>query len=126
MANFVAWFNCVEDDQMDSSSASNHNESLLTSIDDFLPETNFEDNTDDDLFSINVTECECGPIEYKLKGGMKLVKRKKPKTICSVGYHRDKDPENHFREQLMLYTPWQKESTDLTRLSNFPRTVGRS
>lgn len=110
---------------MDSSSASNHNESLLTSIDDFLPETNFEDNTDDP-FSINVTECECGPIEYKLKGGMKLVKRKKPKTICSVGYHRDKDPENHFREQLMLYTPWQKESTDLTRLSNFPRTVGRS
>ena len=41
LANFVAWFNCVEDDQMDSSSASNHNESLLTSIDDFLPETNF-------------------------------------------------------------------------------------
>ena len=75
---------------------------------------------------IIMSHYECGPIEYKLKGGMKLVKRKKPKTICSVGYHRDKDPENHFREQLMLYTLWQKESTDLTRLSNFPRTVGRS
>ena len=79
LANFVAWFNYVKDDQMDSSSASNHNESSLTGIDDFLPEANFEDNTDDDPYNINVIECECGPNEYKLKGGMELVKRKNPK-----------------------------------------------
>ena len=36
---------------------------------------------------------------------MKLVKRKKPKIIQSVRYNKDKDPENHFREKLMLYTP---------------------
>ena len=101
---------------MDSSSASNHNESSLTGIDDFLPEANFEDNTDDDPYNINVIECECGPNEYKLKGGMELVKRKKPKIIHSVRFHKDKDPENHFRKQLMLHMPWQKESTGLSKL----------
>ena len=44
---------------------------------------------------------------------MKLVRRKKPKIIRSVRYHKDKDLENHYREQLMLYTPWQNESTDV-------------
>lgn len=46
---------------------------------------------------------------------MKLVKRRKPKIIRSVRYHKDKDPENHYREQLMLYAPWRKESTDLIK-----------
>ena len=46
---------------------------------------------------------------------MKLVKRKKPKIIRPVRYHKDKDPQNHYREQLMLYTSWRKETTDLIR-----------
>ena len=86
-----------------------------------MPETtvicNFDDNTDDDPNNIDVTdsETEYEPSEYKLKGGMKLVKRKKPKIIRSVRYHKDKDPQNHYREQLMLYTSWRKETTDLIR-----------
>lgn len=44
---------------------------------------------------------------------MKLVRRKKPKIIQSVRYHKDKDLENHYREQVMLYTPWRNESTDV-------------
>lgn len=100
LADFVAWFNCVKDKEVDSSSASNINASF-TEIDDFLLETNFEDNTDDDPDSVNVIESECEPNEYKLKGDMKLVKRKKPKIIRSVRYQKDTDPENHYREQLM-------------------------
>ena len=111
LADFVAWFNCVKDEHADTSS----NEPSLAALDDFMPETNFDDNTDDDPNSINVTEPEYEPNEYKLKGGMKLVKRRKPKIIRSVRYHKDKDPENHYREQLMLYAPWQKESTDLIK-----------
>ncbi|KAL9951086.1 hypothetical protein ACROYT_G043682, partial [Oculina patagonica] len=113
LADFVAWFNCVKDEQNDQSSAGNA--PSFTGIADFLPETNFEDNTDDDPDSINITECECKPNEYRLKGGMKLVKRRRPKIIRSVRYNKDKDPENHFREQLMLYTPWRKESGDLIK-----------
>ena len=89
--------------------------SSLTASGDFLPETNFEENTDDDPNGTNTTDPECAQNEYKLKGGMKLVKRKKAKIIRHVRYHKDKDPENYYREQLILYTPWQKESIDLIK-----------
>ena len=80
-----------------------------------MPETNFDDNNDDDPNSINVTKAQCESTEFKLKGGIKLVKIKKPKKFRSVRYHKDKDPENHCTEQLMLYVPWQKETTDLIK-----------
>ena len=111
LADFVAWFNCVKDEHVDSSS----NDQSATALDGFIPETNFDDNTDDDPNKMDITDPECELNEYKLKGGMKLVKRKKPKIIRSVRYHKDKDPENHYREQLMLYSPWRKESTDLIK-----------
>lgn len=28
-------------------------------------------------------------------------------------YNKDQDPENYFREQLMLFYPWRKEKEDL-------------
>ena len=113
LADFVAWFECVKDTENDTNSS----ESSLTSsqMGDFLPETNFEENTDDDPNDTNVTDPQCDLTEYKLKGGMKLVKRKKAKIIRYVRYHKDKDPEKHYREQLMLYTPWRKENIDLIK-----------
>ena len=101
LADFVAWRNYVS------------NEPSVTGLDEFIPETNFDDNTDEDPGSININELECKPVEYKLKRGLKLVKRKHPKIIRSVRYHRDKDTENHYREQIMLYTSWRNENTDL-------------
>ena len=111
LANFVAWCNCVKDEHADWSGDG----SSVKGLDDFLPETSFDDNTDDDPISIYVTECQREPHEYKLKGGIKLVKRKKSRIIRSVRYNKDRDPENHFREQLMLYTPWRNETTDLRK-----------
>lgn len=46
---------------------------------------------------------------------MKLFKRTKPKIIRSVRFHISKDPENHYREQLMFYSLWCNENTDLLR-----------
>ena len=89
--------------------------SSLTGSGDFLPENNFEENTDDDPYGTNITDPQCELNEYKLKGGMKLVKRKKAKIIRYVRYHKDKDPEKHYREQLMLYIPWRKEHIDLIK-----------
>ena len=40
--------------------------------------------------------------KYKLKGGMKLVKKKRAKIIRSVRFNKEKDPENYYREQLRL------------------------
>ena len=94
LADFVAWFECTKDTQDDTSSS----QSSLTASGDFLPETDFEENTDDNPNGTKTTDPECEQNEYKLKGGMKLVKRKKAKIIRYVRYHKEKDPENHYRE----------------------------
>ena len=50
-----------------------------------------------------------------MKGGMTLVKRQKPRIIRSVRFNKNKDPENYCREQIMLYTAWRNENTDLLK-----------
>lgn len=74
LADFVACLTVLKIKEGDSSSSSN--DPSATDIDDFLPETNFEDNSDNDPDSINVIESEYKPNEYKLQVGIKLVKRK--------------------------------------------------
>ena len=53
--------------------------------------------------------------EYEMKGGIMLVKRQKPRIIRSVRFNKNKDPENYCREQIMLYTAWRNETTDLLK-----------
>ena len=100
LANFVARFNCVKDKHSDDSRTSYN---TTETSDDFLLDTDLTDNVDD------VPPVENNAIEdtteYKLKGGMKLVKRKRAKIIRSVRFNKEKEPENYYREQLMLYTP---------------------
>lgn len=110
LAEFVACFDFVREKDDDRNCY--RCEATVTFPGDFIPETNFEDNTDDDP-SINVSEPQCELQENELKGGMTLRKRKKPRIIRSVRYHKDNDKENYFREQLMLYIPWRNEATDL-------------
>ena len=50
---------------------------------------------------------------YKTKNGIKYKKRKVPRIIRYVKYNKKKDPENYFREQLMLFVPWRNEQKDL-------------
>ena len=103
LANFVAWFNCVKDKHSDDSSTSCN---TTGPSDDFLLETDLTDYVDDDT------------TEYKLKGGMKLVKRKRAKIIRSVRFNKEKEPENYYREQLMLYTPWRNEQKAAKNTAN--------
>ena len=78
-----------DDDRCDSSSS---NES--------------EDSLDDDNSKIS-------DLLYKTKNGTKYKKRKVPRIIRYVKYNKKKDPENYFREQLMLFVPWRNEQRDL-------------
>ena len=78
-----------DDDQGDSSSS---NES--------------EDSLDDD-------NSQGSDLLYKTKNGIKYKKRKVPRIIRYVKYNKKKDPENYFREQLMLFAPWRNEQKDL-------------
>ena len=43
------------------------------------------------------------------KNGTKYKYRKVPKVIRYVRYNQTKDPENYYREQLMLFMPWRNE-----------------
>ena len=89
LADFVAWFNCVKDKHSDNNTS---NCKTSDTSGDFLLETDLNDNVDDDPpdenSGINDTT------EYKLKGGMKLVKRKRAKIIRSIRCNKEKDPEN--------------------------------
>ena len=78
-----------DDDRCDSSSS---NES--------------EDSLDDD-------NSRGSDLLYKTKNGIKYKKRKVPRIIRYVKYNKKKDPENYFREQLMLFVPWRNEQKDL-------------
>ena len=40
-------------------------------------------------------------------------RRKKDRIICYVNYSKEKDPENHYHERLMLFFPWRNEKTDV-------------
>ena len=82
------------------------------SADDYLPEKIIDDNLDDDVPDLEQTSEKD---EYEMKGGITLVKRQKPRIIRSVRFSKNKDPENYCREQIMLYTAWKNETTDLLK-----------
>ena len=107
LADFVAWYNCK--------SESNNQKQLETntpSVDNFLPENIVDDNLEDDVSNLEQTsEMD----EYEMKGGITLVKRQKPRIIRSARFNKNKDPENYYREQIMLYTAWRNETTDLLK-----------
>lgn len=106
LADFVAWYNCIREN-------SNARKAPL-SLDDFLPENDFEDNLDDDRNdAMSDEDVDLIQDEYQLKGGYKLVKRAVSKVIRSVRYNKNKSPESYYREQLMLYMPWRNEDEDL-------------
>ena len=107
LADLVAWYNCK--------SESNEQRHLKTSspcADDYLPESIIDDNLDDDVCDLEQTSEND---KYEMKGGITLVKRQKPRIIRSVRFNKNKDPENYYREQIMLYTAWRNETTDLLK-----------
>ena len=78
----------------------------------------FEDNKDDDEeinsgdeSSDEVDSLPVGQnIKINFKNGGILRSRKQPKIIRYVRYNKLTDPENHYREKLMLFKPWKKEA----------------
>lgn len=51
-----------------------------------------------------------------MNDGSILRLRKTSKIIRYVRYNKEQDPENYFREQLMLFYPWRKEEIDLREM----------
>ena len=107
LADFVAWYNCKSEGNAHIKAKPN---SSLADV--YLPESNVDDNLDDDLSDPEQTSEKD---EYEMKGGITLIKRQKPRIIRSVRFNKNKDPENFCREQIMLYTAWRNETTDLLK-----------
>lgn len=70
----------------------------------FLKEIQTDDYTDDMREIPKITKDSNKPLE----------KRKKARILRSVMFKKDKDPENYYRELLMLYIPWRNENLDLS------------
>ena len=99
LADFVAWYN--------RKSESNAQRQLETNL-----RLSVDDNLDDDVTNLEQTSEND---EYEMKGGITLVKRQKPRITRPVRFNKNKDPENYCREQIMLYTAWKNETTDLLK-----------
>ena len=82
--------------------------------DDDVSENNSSDENDDIQEGANIVH---DPISsdflFKAKTGTVYKSRKVPKVIRYVRYNKKKDPENYYREKLMLFMPWRKEPKDL-------------
>ena len=55
--------------------------------------------------------------EFVKKTSSKTRRRSKARVLRSVWFNKQKEPEKHYRELSMLFTPWRNEETDL--LGNF-------
>ena len=72
----------------------------------------FDDNLDDDILDQhddNIDE----ELLLELPSGIVIKKRKVSRVIRYVNYNIKKDPQNHYRERLMLFLPWRNEEEDL-------------
>ena len=68
----------------------------------------FDDNSDDDPLDPaegNMLDSQV----LELPNGMVIKKRRVPRILRYVSYNIQRDPENHYRERLMLFLPWRNE-----------------
>ena len=49
----------------------------------------------------------------KMPNGIVIKKRRVPRILRYVNYNVKRDPENHYRERIMLFLPWRNEEKDL-------------
>ena len=80
-----------------------------TKLEKEMPEQTYEEDFINDPSRQDDSVLVC-----QLHNGSFLYKRHSPKIIRCVRYSKNVDPENYFREKLMLYIPWRKEDADIS------------
>ena len=80
---------------------------LMTKNDDNRCDSSSSNESEDSLDDDNSRGSD---LLYKTKNGTKYKKRKVPRIIRYVKYNKEKDPENYFREQLMLFCTMAKRT----------------
>ncbi|CAB3997280.1 ATP-dependent DNA helicase PIF1 [Paramuricea clavata] len=72
---------------------------------DNLPLEDEDENNDDDLGVQNTESCVSSKKSIK--------RRSQARIIRSVWFNKESQPEKHYRELIMLFTPWRNEQVDL-------------
>ena len=80
-------------------------------------ENNGSCQTSDDESENGLMEDSIFP--YTMPNGIVLRKRKKQKIIRFVNYRMKADPEEYYRERVLLYTVWRKEGEILQNFSTY-------
>jgi hypothetical protein len=95
LADFAAWYDLNTTKKKD----------CKQNID--IPDSEEEGNRDDDA---SADEQHTLYSKITLQNGTSMRKRRMKKIIRFVKYNEKTDPENHFRELLLLFTPWRHET----------------
>ena len=82
-------------------------------VDDTNDDDSVNSSGDESDDSLDDNNSQSSDLLFEAKNGTKYKKRKVPRIIRYVKYNRKRDPENYFREQLMLFVPWRNEQKDL-------------
>ena len=94
LADWAAWYDCSGQQYVKPTNELDADGlPLETFIDD--------DHNDDDDDEVSKKICS------------KTKKRTKARVIRSVWFNKETEPEKHYRELIMLFTPWRNEETDL-------------
>ena len=95
LADWAAWYdNCGQTFQKKTTKLDIDKLPLQTPADD--------ENNDDELGDDSIS-----------KGTSKIKERSRATIIRSAWFNKDSQPEKHYRELIMLFTPWKNEETDL-------------
>ncbi|XP_061178430.1 uncharacterized protein LOC133187077 [Saccostrea echinata] len=71
-----------------------------------------QDNQSDDEDNSDLDFSESDTL-VTLRNGIKIRRRKMRRVIRYIRFNIKTDPENYYREKLMLFMPWRNESIDL-------------
>ncbi|CAF4566213.1 unnamed protein product [Rotaria sp. Silwood2] len=75
-----------------------------------------ENSDDEDVIDNEIDEKS---VALKMKNGKGWIKKRtKKKIIRYRNFKLHQDPENYYREQLMLFLPWSKEEEDLIHINH--------
>ena len=98
LADWATWY--------DSCGKQSYKKTHKTADIDNLPLETEDGNNDDELYS-NENSLTSDPSNKSIK------KRSQARIIRSVWFNKEAQPEKHYRELIMLFTPWRNEQVDL-------------
>ena len=107
LADWAAWYDSCDN------KPTYHKKSTKLDIDGLPVETLDNDDNNDDELCDDINAVTCNSKSKKSNKTSQPKKRAKARIIRSVWFNKEAYPEKHYRELIMLFTPWRNEDTDL-------------